>query len=269
MNPINKALSDIKFRIPKQILDKAFITPRVYSGFSDNSPTSIDFRIRQEVIEPRVLVDCNLVGGVTVTIPLLGVVPEYLPEYKVVWRIPFKLTQNRRITKVLSLIYGRGGVPTHTNMYNLGGSVYSDAASGLLASHMPIPRVSNAEMDLIGENTILAHMHVPPSPHLYLRCVVENDDEMHNLPQTSIPKFCKLVELAVKAYIYNKLIISMDEAFLQGGQTLGKFLSVVEEYADSNTLYDEYLEETWRKIALFSDTMANKRHLKFVAGGRY
>tara|TARA_B100000929_G_scaffold232756_2_gene189223 strand:+ start:4426 stop:5235 length:810 start_codon:yes stop_codon:yes gene_type:complete len=269
MNPITKALSELKFRIPKPILEKAFLPKKTWGGLHHKTPVSLDYRIREAVIDARVMVDCNLVGGTEVTVPLGDIVPQYLPEYKVIWRIPLNLTQNRNITRVYSLIYGDGGVPSHTNMYNTGGSVYDDAASGLLASHMPIPNISNAEIQLIGENTVLAHMHIPPSPRLYLRCVVENDGEFNNLPPTSILRFCKLVEFATKSYIYNNLMIEMDRGELSGGSDLGRFSSMVEDYADAEELYQEYFEEHWRKIALFSDPKAHKRHLKMVTGGRH
>tara|TARA_B100000929_G_scaffold100901_1_gene79646 strand:+ start:8707 stop:9516 length:810 start_codon:yes stop_codon:yes gene_type:complete len=269
MNPIVKALSELKFRIPKPILEKAFVPKRTWGGIHHRTPVSLDYRIREAVIDARVLVDCNLVGGTEVTVPLRDVAPNYLPDYKVVWDIPYTLTQNRKISRVYSLVYGEGGVPTHTNLYNSGGSVYEDAASGLLASHMPIPNVSNAEIQLIGENTVLAHMHIPPSPNLYLRCVLENDGELNNLPPTSVHHFCKLVEYAVKSYVYNNLIIEMDRGEISGGADLGRFTSLVEDYSDAEELYQEYFQEKWRKIAIFSDDKARKRHLKYVTGGRH
>lgn len=269
MNPVTKALSDIKFRIPKPILEEAFIERRGFGQFHRKTPLSLDYRIREEVIDARVLPDCNLVGGKEVTIPLHSVTPQMMEHYKTIWQIPLTLTDNRKISRVYSLIYGEGGVPTHTNLYNTGGSVYEDAASGLLASHMPIPNISNAEIQLIGENTVMAHMHVPPSPNLYLRAVVESDSELSHLNPGSIPIFSKLVEYAVKSFIYNKLIIEIDEAYLRGGQQLGRFLSIVEEYSDAEELYQEYFAEKWRKVSIFSDTAARKRHLKMVTGGRH
>lgn len=264
MNPITKALSDIKFRIPKPILEETFIRRRGFDRLGLRSPVSLDYRIREEVIDARVMEDVNLVGGQEVTIPLRSVVPEYLPEFKVVFRIPLELTDNRRIMKVYSLIYGDGGVPTNTTMWTSGASQYVDAASALLASHSPIPNVSNHYIHIIGENTIMANMHITPSPQLYLRCVLEADSEFSHLKPASIPIFSKLVEYAVKSYIYNKLIIEIDEAYLTGGQQLGRFMSIVEEYSDAEELYQEYFTTKWRKTALFSDEQALTRHVKML-----
>lgn len=269
MNPIDKALSDLKFKIPKSVLKKAFMPKRVWGGGRSRTPISLDYRIREAVIEARVMEDCNLVGGTEVTVPLSQVQPEYLPDYKAIWKIPLALTQNRKISRVYSLVYGEGGAPMMSSMYNNGGSAYDDAASGLLATHMPIPNVSNAEIQLIGENTILANQHVQPTPYLYLRCVVENDGELNNLPPTTIPRFSKLVEYATKSYIYYTLILDIDQGELSGGQELGRFTQTVEDYADAEEMYQEYFEEKWRKIAVMSDPQAWKRVLKMATGGRF
>lgn len=269
MNPIDKALSELKFRIPKPILEKAFLPKRAWGGVRHRTPVSLDYRIREAVIDARVMEDCNLVGGTEVTVPLSNVPPQYLPDYKAIWEIPMALTQNRKISRVYSLIYGDGGAPVMSGMYNNGGSAYDDAASGLMASHMAIPNVSNAEIQLVGENTILSHQHVQPSPYLYLRCVVENDGELNNLPPTTIPRFCKLVEYATKSYIYNNLMLEIDQSELSGGMELGRFASMVEDYADAEELYQEYFEDKWRKIAVMSDPQAWRRVLKMSTGGRF
>lgn len=267
MNPINKALSELKFRIPKPILERAFVPPRTFGGMRQRSPVSLDYRIREAVIDARVMVDCDLVGGTETTIPLASVPADYLADYKVVWSIPFTLTQNRKISRVYSLVYGDGGVPTNATPYGQGGSQLADAARGLMSSHAPIPNVSNAEIQLVGENTIMAHQHIPLSPQLHLRCVLENDSEFNHLPPTSVHHFCKLVEFATKSYVYNELIVELDRGEIAGGADLGRFSSLVEDYADAEELYQEYFSEAWRKVAIFSDDEARKRHLKMAVGG--
>jgi hypothetical protein len=77
------------------------------------------------------------------------------------------------------------------------------------------------------------------------------------------------VEYAIKAYVYINLDIRMGRSFLSGGQDLGRFRDVVDGYADANELYETFFEESWRKIAIFSDDQAHKRHMKMVTGGRH
>lgn len=262
MNPIDKAIQDVIARIPRAILNEAFLKPRGFIGVMQYTPVSLDYRIREEVLDARVIPDCNLVGGTEETISLQGLQPEFLEDYKAVWRIPLGRTNNRRITRVYSIIFGEGGAPTNASLYSQGHSVVQEATQGLMEAHIPIPQVSNADVTLIGENTVMARMHFPYSPNLYMRVQLEADSEFSHLKPGSIPVFSKLVEYATKAYIYNTLILELDQGMISGGYSLGRFMSIIEDYADAEELYQEHYNERWRKVSVFSDDQAYKRHLK-------
>lgn len=266
MNPIDKAIQDVIARIPRAILNEAFMKPKGFTGLMRYTPVSLDHRIREEVLDARVIPDCNLVGGTEETIRLGSIRPDFLPDYKVVWRIPLSLTNNRRISRVYSIIYGDGGAPSSGAAYSQGCSPMAGAIEALGASHAPIPQVSNADVHLIGENTVMARMHIPQSPNLHLRVMLEADSEFSHLKPSSIPIFSKLVEYATKAYVYNTLILELDQGMITGGYSLGRFLSIVEEYADAEELYQEHYNERWRKVAVFSDDQAYKRHLRRLVG---
>ncbi|MOA51142.1 hypothetical protein D3C78_1742520 [compost metagenome] len=75
--------------------------------------------------------------------------------------------------------------------------------------------------------------------------------------------------LATKAYIFTNIALPMDQAELSGGMALGRFKEIVDGYADAYEQYEQYFEETWRKVAIFNDPEANKRHLKLLTGGRW
>ena len=57
MNAIKKALDELKFRIPREILNQIF-TEKNFSYRT--TPISVDEQVLSQVIKPRVLVDCNL-----------------------------------------------------------------------------------------------------------------------------------------------------------------------------------------------------------------
>ncbi len=265
MNPIQKAISDIKFKIPMDILNAAFITRE----FSHRPiPVSLDTMIRSKVIEARVNVDCNLVGGLEVAIPLGGIQPEYLDPYTAVYRIPKALTQNRVISRVISLSIGNGSVLGTTNMGLQGYSQILDAAAGVFASQAAIPIVSTAYLSLIAENTVLVTDQMAMPNTVHLRCYLENDADMSQLRSTTYHKYAKLVELAVKSYIYNQLTISIGQAQLSGGMELGRFREIVDSFADAEENYQTYLEEVWRRVSIMDDQMSRERHLRMILGGQ-
>lgn len=268
MNPITNAITNLKYRIPQPILEKAFFpVQHQWGGYHPHSLESLDYRIRESVIEPRVLVDCNLVGGMEAVIPLRTIRPQYYPPSQTVWEIPLNLTQNRPITRVYSIVQDNQGFAPHSYYANQQQSAYHEASYGLLYSNVSIPQVSDANISLIGENTVLAHVHYSSTDLLVLRCVIENDEQFNNLPASSHHAFYTLVEYATKSHIYNTLIIAIDEGELAGGRTLGRFSSIVESYADAEELYQQFLQEHWRKIAIFADPIGRKRHVKRIAGG--
>lgn len=264
MDPIQKAIAEVKFRIPLDILTRAF-TPKNF--YNRPLPLNIDSMIREKVIEARVRVDCDLQGGTQVNIPLRGIQPEYLDLYNLIYRIPKTMTQNRKITRVLDLAVGYGSVWGTTNMGLQGSSPLLDAASGVLASAAPIPIVSTAYVDLIAENTVLISDALQFPVNAFLRCMVENDQDFTTLPPQAYHDFAKLVELAVKAYIYNSLTIQIGSGEIQAGQELGRFKEIVDGYADANDLYSEFLKDTWRQVAILSDPISFQQSLRMLTGG--
>jgi hypothetical protein len=100
----------------------------------------------------------------------------------------------------------------------------------------------------------------------HLRCILANDEDYNNLQMRSVLAFCKLVELAVKAYIYNEYIVRIDMAFLSGGQEIGRFKEVVDTYSDSELAYEEYLKNVWTKVAFMNDPETFTKLLKLQIG---
>ena len=117
MNPITKALSDISYRIPREILIEVF-SPKSY--FWRDQPINYEEQIRNMVIKSRVMVDCDLVGGTEVLISLYGVPSQTLSTDRLVtvYNIPKDKTQGRSITSVISLAYVNGPSAAYMNAAN-------------------------------------------------------------------------------------------------------------------------------------------------------
>lgn len=269
-SPIQRAIAEIKWKIPLEILQRAFAPMNVYGR-----PTAmnLDSVIRAKVIEERVRVDCDLVAGVQLDIPLRGLTPEQvqLPSgspysWALIYKIPMTLTQNRVITSVLwvaNTIAPISGTYTYAS-YN--GSALANAAMGVMQSQAPIPSMSTARVDLINTNTVMISDTNQWPYDATLRCKVERDADMSTLPPGAYPFFCRACELAVKAYIYTTLIIQINSAELQNGQELGKFKEIVDQYADANEQYEDYRGTVLREVMLMSDPVTARDFMRIPIG---
>lgn len=269
MNAIRQALSDVKFRIPKAILEKTFLSYNAYGRIYSN--TSIDDHILNNVIKARVLVDCNMIGGTQVQIPLAGLGRENPTDRSTVIRIPKTLTQGKSINSVLHVAFFSTGSLSAMNA-NVANSACSttatmNATGAAFSSFDNIPIVSTARVQLIGENVIYIKDSINLTPNCFLVCVLANDEEMSNIPMRAFRYFSNLVEYAVKSYVYNELIINLDQGQLQGGVSIGIFKDIISGYADAEQNYRDYLNDNWEKIAFMADDQTYSRYIKMVYGG--
>lgn len=266
MGAIQKAIQEVKFAIPQEILNEVFLK-REFGRTP--LPVSLDTMIREKVIDARVMVDCNLLGGTQVELPLAGVTPELVDTYKTIYRIPMSLTQNRLISRVLSITISQSTMMNSSYMGVEGYSQILEAAKGMMAAQAGIPIVSTAYIRLIAENTVLVSDYMSLPRSAFLRCFLENDSEYSQLNSMTYPHFSQLVELAVKAYIYNNAIIPMGMGQLVGGMELGRFREIIDSYSDANQMYKEYIVEKWTKVMVMDDPRSKERALRMVVGGNW
>jgi hypothetical protein len=265
MNILSKAVAEIKFTIPREILEAAF---RSNNGSWRESTIGLDEKILSKVIRPRVLVDCDNVGGRMVMIPVSGLTPLEADQSMVVYTIPKELTGNRSIISALSMTYlpyasGYGGAGINYSVFNsYGVNSVMTAAQHVSDAVSDIPFISTGYVELIGENTVYFRDVFRAGAAYFLRCILGNEENLNNISPRSYYNFAKLCEYAIKSYIYTKLIILVDKAFLQGGQELGSFKNVLDSMADSEELYGTYLQEVWRKVAFMNDTESYTRFIK-------
>lgn len=266
MGAIQKAIQEVKFAIPEEILNEIFLK-REFGRTP--LPVSLDTMIREKVIDARVMVDCNLLGGTQVELPLASVQPMQVDNYKTIYQIPMSLTQNRVISKVLSLTMANSTMLNSSYMGVEGYSQILEAAKGMMASQAGIPIVSTAYIRLIAENTVLVSDYMSLPRTAFLRCFLENDNEYSQLNPMTYPHFSQLVELAVKAYIYNKGRIQVGMGQLVGGMELGVFRETIDGYSDANEMYKTYIKEVWTKVMIMDDPRSKERMLRMAVGGNW
>lgn len=265
MTALATALREIHFSIPSYVLNVAFNPPqRTWR----TAPISLDEQILTKIIRPRVLVDCDLVGGAYSLVSLEGLNPTYLDTYSMVYDIPGERTQYREIMSVLSIGYlpyagaysdmnpGIGMVAPQS-MNSLTGAIQrvSDSVGG-------VPPISNAYVELIGPRSILVRDQARVTSSYILRCMLANDEHLNNLNPRYWIAFSKLCVLAVQAYIYNELYIRIDQMYLTGGQELGAVKEYVSTLSEANLNYQTYLLEKWQATAFMNDTHAYNRFIK-------
>lgn len=280
MNPIRKAIYEVRACIPRQILEKVFVDgSRYYRASLQNT---IEDQIESLVIRPRVMVDCNLIGGQELLVPLAGLSQEHPLEYVTVIHIPKDRTHGRSINSVLNVsffnsaaisgyvgsgVVGMGSLGGGTGYNGRDNSAATAISAGVMAALDKIPMTSTSRVQLIAENTILIRDGINIPNESFLRCVVASDENLSGLPMRSYRYFARLVEYAVKAYIYNELIIDIDVGELRYGQNVGVFKEIVSGYSDANQNYLDYLGSTVEKVLAQSDDERQLRHLKLLLGG--
>lgn len=267
MNALSKALDEIKYRIPLPLLEEAFNTPTF--SWRSSSPISLDESIKNKVIRPRVLIDAKITGGVETLIPLFGIVPDIVNNYIYVFHIPKSLTGGRSILSALSISYISPAVHSSTLAGTMAPCSVNDtltAADAVMNSFSSVPPVNTAQVRLIAENTIEVIDNFFVINNAYLRCKLEPDEQMSHLSIYAFHDFAKLVELAVKSYIYNVLVIRIDTARLDGGMDLGSFRSILESYSDAEQMYQDFLRERWVGVESLNDHVTKTRVLRAMIG---
>lgn len=266
MNLIQYCLSNIHHDIPEEVLERAFMNKEWRER---KLPVSIDHLIRTKVLEERVFVDCNLIGGINTTVSLMGLTPEYLDPYTLIYTIPKERTQGKTITNALSIVFGEGASHGYSGIQRTANPALLDAATGVMNSFSPIPMVSTANVSLIGENVVMVRNNLALPTNVHLRCVLEIDSQFSHIRPPTYHMFYELVLYAVKAFIYKTLVVRMDRSALLGGSDLGSIKEIVDEYKDANELYRTYLRETWASVSILNDPEAKLRHLKSITGGNW
>jgi len=247
VSPLTFILTEIFNNIPEPLLNAAF-EPRKYQ-------TTLDERILNQVIGHRVLNDLNLVSGLRARIPLIDawkqpvqslpfeiiVGSTYDADY---YLIPPDVRDRRNIIAVEQIADDYSyTAPTNSMMGDtvgiLGNSV-TDLARVAISTRTQYNQPIMPTAKLLSNNMVQVYP-ATYSSGLVLEVTLEWDRELTNMNQNLIIPTRKLALCAVKAYIYNKLRIKVDETEVVAGMAIGAFKEIMLDYATENAQYEELL----------------------------
>lgn len=280
MNILTHVCKRIKSAIPPQILSR-FMRPMKH-GQVRHDPfgmANIDNYIIEKIIYGRVVPDCDILdgGAAEALIPLAGLPIERIDKDKYIIYIPRHLTNGRSIVSALALVLygventgnGFGSMMMGMSRFGNNGCQNSNNLGPINAigkAYQPLAYTQTTNVKIVDEDTVLVEDIMMPSPNSYLRCMLSHDKELTSISMPAWRYFADLCILATKSYIYNNFIIDIDMAELVGGQEIGRFKDIIESYSDAEELYNNYLDEKWRKVQFMADEARHTRYLKQLVG---
>ena len=255
-------LKYVKENIPRDILEYGIREEE------DSKEDSLDSLIIDKVIEPIVLRDLNLHGGVQISIDLKHCDIEILNNMEARIFVPKSLTTNRTIITPLHIVMDSFLGVGSARLVNRNHNQFAYFSKKVLRSVSSNPFNTTSDLTLIGENTILARCPNFMSSIRNGRLVVEVE-HMGNF-ETIGSQYSHMVgELAVlasKFYIYNNRIIDLNKGEIYAGHELGVIKDIIDNYSGSKEEYDEKIKK-WRKFNLVNNTEFRKMALRLAIGG--
>jgi hypothetical protein len=263
MNPIVKAISDIKLSIPPEVLKIAFYE----LNNNLNTLISLDEKILSKILRPKVLVDCNLMGGISEHIDISKCNVFDIGNQEFLIDVPKTLTNKASILSIYSI--SNNAFTTRANFGTIRNVNSLDKVTDQLSNSIGMGEelIQTARCEVVGENKILVREPSAPLLNGTMYVNIENNPNMSNLKPPYYHYFSKLCLLATQAYIYNESIIKIEKGYLYSGHELGKVKETVESYSDKILEYDEYLLNTMRKVLFQNDTKTIERHIQLMVGG--
>jgi hypothetical protein len=259
INAMTSVLGRLKATISSTLLDLAF-KPDKYG-------VSLDQRIIDAVITPRVLVDCNTNGGKKANIPILlhyeqrtedpPVMFSGYSRMSAIYSIPDSAREGMNIGSIINTSYFGDYSAMYPNasagFFNRGNNLANVASYSLNSRTLGDANISPRAI-LLNGNMIRC---TPPiyTDGTVLNCWLEYDSEFTNLAGASILPLQRLVTCAVKSWIYKELIIAIDMQLLSGGQPVGVIKQLVEDFKDEESKYDELLNN-FRGSIMYDPDMA-------------
>lgn len=263
-NVLRKLISDIRLEIPSTILNLAF-NP-------NNKPVSIDNLIIEQIIHNKILLDTNLVAGVTKEIVLIPKYHEYMEHSRdsqflnfgrySLYRIPPEVREYRNITKIVKIDYP-GNLYEDIEQLSMGGATLNKLSKAVLQSHTLSHRINTPTADVEAGDLIKIIPGSNSHIDFLLTCRLEYDLNFSTLNASAILALSDLVLCATKTYIYVNLITEIDQGRIIHGGEHGVIRDIVTRYENENEKYVELLKKFHGNSLL--STKSKKQLIHYMA----
>lgn len=265
MSAIEAGIRTVKRYVPKPILEAAFIDPEQRRL---GIPTSIDNEIYEKVILETIIPELSQFGQMR-EIDISNLKYEELRTNVRLYRIPEEATDFQPIVSAhiagTNIVEGRYNTPPQSHFYQATASSVMNNASRIVRAESPIPRVTTAEVRVVGPYTVQIKEPYNFRTNMMIACRVRLSDTLNEIKPPFYPVVSKLIRYAVQQYIYTKLVLEMGWTRLEHGKDFGEFKNIVDNFSDSGELFDDHLPLCSRILSYNDDV---SQHIIRRSGGR-
>ena len=253
MNAVTYFTDVIKNTIPLEILDLALTRE---SNQQFRLPQNIGTLIKHRIL-PRLLLDFNLSQGIEIIFDIgnCSIINSF--EDFTLLKIPEDILQGRDLISVNDL----------TTSYS-SGVVLSNEPTEKLLRHTSGTFDANSivRIESVSRNEILVKNNFT-SLVGYVTATVSYSKELQEINPRYYMELSKLAILCAKAYIYNTMIVKLNEGKIYYGHEISVIERIVDSYEESNM---EYIEETnvhGSKLLFMNDKNRMADYVKLTVGG--
>lgn len=244
MTPIDKALIDLHYSaIPREAIQMVFGTKR--------KNRSIDHEITYRCIRTKIIPDCDIVGGQKMTVPLNSCEIRYKDDDGMIVFVPYNLTKRLEIISPMT-IYNTMEINI-AKQTSLSGGILGSAQK-VFDGHKDRGLEITARLSLIDNNTVKVEDFLHRHEEMVMEVLVSNDPNLLNLQPKARMHFSELVELGVKAYMHNDLVMRVERGEIYRGHSLDAINVWINENKEAHKEYKEYLNTTWAKVLYMNDS---------------
>lgn len=242
--------------IPEVILEMAF---KNHSRYELNPNNNLNYYIRRDLIDQRVRATLNSMGGVQIDLIIDSGVEfsEYNGGY--LYQIPLDKTGGRHILRTVSI-----GPYGYSDLQNGYCNPLKKIEERYLAATGGFRTEISVEMYDTASNSFFVTQMVPDGYHLV--CYVEYDQEFNDLARGHWDVIGQYVLLEAKAYIYQKLVVSLGQFNFQGGQVNQSLQNIVESYSDAANQVQQMKDDRLSKVLTMSDRKSYRAIIEMQTG---